>query len=579
MTPRLLIISHDVVGRNMAGPGIRAWETARVLATQQPVTLLAREPIDVADAPFATGTYAWGDPSSLQAWIANADVVLANGYVLRAHPELARIEQPLALDLYDPVLLENLELFRSAPPAERDQRSQQDIDLLQRQLAAGDFFACATERQRDLLLGGLMLAGRITPAATDADPHLRQLIDVVPFGLPAAPPIKHAPALRGVIPGIGEDDRIVLWTGGLWDWLDPLTLIRATAQVVDDHPHVRIVFLAGQHPGNVARMQMPGRARALAAELELLDRHVFFYDRWIAYDHRADFLLEADVAVSLHRDHLETRYAAVRSRFLDHLWAGLPSLVTDGDAAAQLVREHDLGRVVAAEDVGQTAAALLDLVANGPHRQQYAANARELAAQFTWERAVEPLLRFCREPNRSRVEMPKRDPAPQKVEPSMTQTELSLSPGELTLDRSRNAAIAAQEQTWRIAERPVGGGVLGRLRQLLINQLVRPFVLPLIEQQQEYNAAVLRTTYALAETADRRRSAINEQIAALHRRINELHERTDRLSDRADRLEQHEQAIRRQIGEFAEQLAGLEEADTQLLALTNELRHAPTRAP
>jgi glycosyltransferase involved in cell wall biosynthesis len=571
MMPRLLIISHDVVGRNMAGPGIRASETARVLATQQPVTLLAREPIDVADAPFATGSYGWGDPASLAPWLADADVVLANGYVLQAHPELAGIPQPLALDLYDPVLLENLELFRSAPPAERDQRTQTDIDLLGRQLAAGDFFACATERQRDLLLGGLMLAGRITPAATDADPHLRQLIDVVPFGLPTAPPIKHAPALRGVIPGIDPDDRIVLWTGGLWDWLDPLTLIRATPQLIAEQPDARIVFLAGQHPGNVVKMQMPERARALAAELGLLDRHIFFYDQWIAYERRADFLLEADVAVSLHRDHLETRYAAVRSRFLDHLWAGLPSLVTGGDAAAELVREHDLGRVVATEDVGQTAAALLHLLGDDKARQRYAANARALAAQFTWERAVEPLGRFCREPHRRRAAQ-KPDPAPQKVEQPMEQLKSPLSPGELALDRSRNAAIGAQEQTWRIAERPVGGGIFNRVRQLLINQLVRPFVLPLIEQQQEHNAAVLRTTYALAESADRRRSAINEQLAALHQRINELYERTDRLA-------QGEQTIRQQVGEFAEQLAGLEEADTQLLELTNGLRQTATRKP
>jgi len=50
---------------------------------------------------------------------------------------------------------------------------------------------------------------------------------VVPFGLPSEDPVAGRPVIRGVWPGIGPEDWIVLWGGGLWDWLDPLTLIRA----------------------------------------------------------------------------------------------------------------------------------------------------------------------------------------------------------------------------------------------------------------------------------------------------------------------------------------------------------------
>ncbi len=37
--PSLLILSHDVVGSQMAGPGIRYYHLARVLARELPVTL------------------------------------------------------------------------------------------------------------------------------------------------------------------------------------------------------------------------------------------------------------------------------------------------------------------------------------------------------------------------------------------------------------------------------------------------------------------------------------------------------------------------------------------------------------
>jgi len=48
----VLIISHDTVGSRMAGPGIRYWELARVVAAQQRVTLIAPQPIDRVSPAF-----------------------------------------------------------------------------------------------------------------------------------------------------------------------------------------------------------------------------------------------------------------------------------------------------------------------------------------------------------------------------------------------------------------------------------------------------------------------------------------------------------------------------------------------
>jgi len=498
--PRVLIISHDVVGERMAGPGIRYWEMASVLATQQSVTLVAPQPIDRAVPDFACGSYTWGDTSSLAPWLATADVVVANGFVLVAHPDLASIAQPLVLDLYDPTLLENLELFRSAPEAQRRDQNRQDVELLNRQLAAGDFFLCATERQRDLYLGALMAAGRITPEATERDPQLRSLIDVAPFGLPTEPPTKRQPVLRNVVPGIGADDVLLLWTGGLWDWLDPLSLVQALPGVAAQHPNVRLVFLAGQHPGNVAPMRMPQATKRLAAELDLLDRHVFFYDTWVPYDQRADFLLEADIAVSLHRNHLETQYAAVRSRFLDHLWAGLPSIVSDGDAAADLVQTHGLGSVVATQDIANTATTLARMIADEAARRACAEQARILAATFTWERTLAPLRIFCMRP--SRMSKPTQSAAPQAA-PSHSES-VSHTP------------IAQLDQLWHVQPHELTSELplVGQAKQAA-NTLTRWYLQPILEQQNAFNAAVVHALQYLAETTDRSRDELVAHLEQL----------------------------------------------------------------
>ena len=108
----------------------------------------------------------------------------------------------------------------------------------------------------------------------------------MPSGLPAELPGAAAAPWPALDPGA----LVILWSGGLWDWMDPLTLIRAMPAVLAAQPQARLIFLAGRHPGDVPPMQMPERARALAAELGLLGRAVLFVDQWVPYAERAGAL-------------------------------------------------------------------------------------------------------------------------------------------------------------------------------------------------------------------------------------------------------------------------------------------------
>jgi glycosyltransferase involved in cell wall biosynthesis len=492
----------------MAGTGIRYWEMAHVLAAQQPVTLIAPQPIDLEPSvPAITcGSYAWGDSTALASWLREADVVVANGLVLRAHPELAHGDAPLVLDLYDPVMLENLEAQRTAPAEQRAAQFAADHTLLLHQLAAADLLLCATERQRDLYIGALLAAGHLTPAYLDDDPHLEHLIAVAGFGLAAQPPTHQHNTLRGVLPGIGADDLLLLWTGGLWDWLDPLTLVRAMPRVIECAPHARLVFLAGQHPGGAQPMQMPGKTRQLAQELGLLNKAIFFYDAWLPYHERASALREADIAVSLHRSHLETTYAAVRSRFLDHMWAGLPSVVSTGDAVADLVRARNLGYTVAPEDEAAVADALCRLAADAAQRQQCAANARETAQDYTWEQTLAPLARFCRAPRRrpqhQRSAAPARPPEPPE----------HIEDGAMT-NSTRDEMLSKLDQLWKVQPQPLTSGVpgVGRAKELA-NSLTRWYVQSIVDQQNAFHAAVVHTFQTFAAEIDQRHAELVQHI-------------------------------------------------------------------
>jgi hypothetical protein len=135
---------------------------------------------------------------------------------------------------------------------------------------------------------------------------------------------------------------------------------------------------------------------ALANELGVLDTHVFFND-WVPYEERWSYLTEADLGISTHRDHFETRIS-FRTRMLDYLWTGLPIVCTEGDAFAAIVSERKLGAVVPAGNVQVLAAAIEQLIDDPVERQACHTRLLAVAEEYRWDRVVQPLARFCAAP-------------------------------------------------------------------------------------------------------------------------------------------------------------------------------------
>ena len=328
-----------------------------------------------------------------------ADIVVATGDSLLEFPFLMSCEQRFVMDVYDPHTLESLAWNEAGTLEERLGSHRDRLRVVELQCALGDFYVCASERQRMLWLGWLEARGRINPLTYDRDHSLRNLIDVVPTGLPAEP-ARHTRALvRGVVPGIGADDLVLVWGGGIWNWLDPLTLIRAVARAAETHPQVRLYFPGPRHPyeAQVPDMAMHGAALDLAKALGLWNQNVFVGE-WVPYANRQNYLLEADIGCSLHLESLESLFA-FRTRVLDYIWAGLPMIVTRGDAASEMVREHDLGVVVDYQDVEGVANAIRTLA--GKPREAYRPRFQELQEALSWERVAAPLLAYCQEPQRA----------------------------------------------------------------------------------------------------------------------------------------------------------------------------------
>src|ERR1700694_1541151 len=208
----------------MAGPGIRYWELARTLSTSHDVTLRSPLPPGVQSDAFRVVRTA-GDEQ-----VAGQDVVVSQVISPGLARAAGRAGARTIFDAYDPVSLELLEWHSREPLPTRRRINAHTRAWETFSLRAATSVICASERQRDLWLGELAALGRVTPEVYDRDRSLRSLIDVVSFGLPAESPERTGSGFRERL-GLKSGDFVVLWGGGLWEWLDPLTPIRAIAKL------------------------------------------------------------------------------------------------------------------------------------------------------------------------------------------------------------------------------------------------------------------------------------------------------------------------------------------------------------
>ncbi|MGY4643122.1 glycosyltransferase [Cellulomonas sp. URHB0016] len=422
-------LTPEPISARVAGPAIRVLELGRVLRD-------AGLDVAVVSTGAVTGSVVGVpvrhvEPSDVVATLAAADVVVTGGDTLHRYPRLARSRSRIVVDLYDPYHLEALERTIDLPARHRQLAVAAAVRALRTSTLLGDWFMCASTEQRTLWLGHLASVGRVNPDTYDDDPTLGSLLGIVPFGTPSEPPAGSGGALRAAVPSLTDADEILWWGGGLYNWFDPEILVRAVARLVVTRPSVQLVFAGGAHPNpDVASGRADRAARDAAATLGVLGTHVHFLPAWVEYERRGDYLADATLGVCTFLDHVETQFS-FRTRILDHLWAGLPTVSTSGDALGALVAARGAGWTVAPGDLD----ALVDLLDRTLSDRAGLATARdrarELAATLEWRNVAEPLVQYCSHPR----------PAPDLTD-RRRRAQVALARSLNTFDRARDIGAA-----------------------------------------------------------------------------------------------------------------------------------------
>jgi glycosyltransferase involved in cell wall biosynthesis len=387
---KIILRSLDCIGKKMAGPGIRYWEFARALARYHEVILFSPHYTMNVSKNLKCLPFSF---AALKKEMPTAQFMLSQDYSVSVALLAKKCGVKIVLDAYDPEMIAFLELNKYEPLAKQNQLLKSKVSSILFSMQIADFVICAQKRQKDLLLGLLGALGKINPYLYAENPHLSNLITIVPFGLSKTPPKKTGMGPKEKL-GLKETDKLLLWGGGIWNWFDPLTLMHAMSTLCKKRSDIHILFMGIEHPNkDIPKMQMATKAILLAEELNLKDKNVHFHFGWTPYEERQTILLETDTGLSLHFDNLETRFS-FRTRILDYLWAKIPIICTEGDVFARLVAKHNLGIVVPYQNPEALAAAIERMVDCPDETATIKANIEIFRKKYTWDKVIIPLLTY-----------------------------------------------------------------------------------------------------------------------------------------------------------------------------------------
>ncbi|MFH1613086.1 MAG: glycosyltransferase [bacterium] len=387
---KILFISEGIVDKKMAGPGMRYLEMSKYLSKFHSVILACPNKSSLKNENFEIVFYT---KNSLKKIIALVDIIIIPCSLAAKYSFLWKLKkQHIVIDLFDSINVENLEFFKYENLKKRIFLHNYDLLKIKNSLLLGDFFICANEKQKDYWTGMLMALNKINPLTVK-----KNMIDIVSSGISKEEPKHKIKVLKGIYSGINENDKVIIWGGGIWNWLDPITLINAMNLIVQKNKNIKMFFMGiSKINSEIPQMQICLSAIKLSKDLNLYNKYVFFNEDWVLYEERQNYLLEADIGISLHYDTLETEYSS-RTRILDYIWCNLPIICTEGDIMAKYVEKYQLGKVVKYQDVDNLVETIL-MVLNSSQHNVYKENIKNIKKMFLRDTQLENLKKYCDDP-------------------------------------------------------------------------------------------------------------------------------------------------------------------------------------
>jgi|GEM_PF-5309407 len=310
------ILAADPFGPSMAGPARRSLALARHLGDVAPIDLWYE-----GDAPDPIPNVTF-HPFILENWLKASEryaaALIPSQFALKEH----RVFDAPCIRIIDctvPFPLETASILIGAPVEEAKQITRLQSWAINRAVSAGDYWLVSNNEQQNWLMGMLTSLGRMT-ASLAAEYGIGSRIIQAPYGMEkppvAAPDSAPRHALLSSL-GLKSDARYLLWTGGLWPWMDPVMVIEAMPSILELHPELHLL-LPGATSLNAAS---PGRPLVQAVHDRIAQLNLATHVHplpWIAVADWPAIASGARLHVSAHHVHPEAD-VSFRTRYLESL--------------------------------------------------------------------------------------------------------------------------------------------------------------------------------------------------------------------------------------------------------------------
>jgi glycosyltransferase involved in cell wall biosynthesis len=344
----------------MAGIGVRAWELAQTLAPHMPVTIVAKGESDLrADGVRLVPASESSWPDAVRECDAAVFFDMPDTRVMLA---MHRAGKLVISDNFVPI--EHLE-YHNVRRADAPDAAYNDlVARFKLQLLLSDHFIARSRVARATLVAGLSLVGRLNYLHYDQSARLDHLLSLIPIGFNRES-LRHAEAAPASLPAVD-----FVWSGGLWDFYDPVSVIEAIGLLNRDGVPVTIRFMYMPPPDQV--LEEAKRLTSAARECGV-EHLVEFYSDALPHNERDGVVKSARAGICIGKDGIEN-YTSIRLRLRDTFLYGLPLVVDSHGATGDLVRALDVGLAVNSEDVDSIASALARMKSDTETYQRFTRN-------------------------------------------------------------------------------------------------------------------------------------------------------------------------------------------------------------
>ena len=372
-------------GKNF-GPAMRVWGIAKALQKRGHNITIAVKNKEKKET-FQKVEVIPLNPDLLKK-IENYDVAFVHPW-FNDSDYLKKLSQiPLIVDLYAPYLIEHL-YYDYNQKKDGEYRYADDIWFSTlAPIQYGDYFICASERQKKYYLGILAACGRLNPKNVNSE-----LIDVVPFGVSKNFKLENKKVLKKKIQ---KNKKIILWMSAFYNWLNPVKTAKIMKELNKINKDYVLAVVGAKSPFVHYSMYEKNYEKFTSYVKKNKLKNIYMFD-WLDSEDIASVYNESDLFIVTYENSLET-LLSYRVRMMNALMGKLPVISEKGDVVSEMIEKNNLGLIFDNKSPKEIAEKISNLQKSDIKKIKN--NIKKFLPYHYWEKIIDPIDNFCKNPKK-----------------------------------------------------------------------------------------------------------------------------------------------------------------------------------